>query len=303
MDSQFLKTKIIEGIQSESFYSKYLSYTTQHPFQALKLPDKIQHFSWGVFYLHLLNLANKKTENALDTAVKIECLGLAVELLDDFLDGDNTLIDTQDSKDTLFLYTDLLISSIYPLATGESSPLGLTYLQTALSGEWDDTHITLNETIEESMYFDKIVKKSAGFFMYLSHTVFANDTDKEKYDVLLEGLAEMTQIINDLNGLKDLSKQDIKRKMPTLPLIKFIESNPTVNLSIIERYASADYPHDRLLRDIEHSGALRYCEYLLDEYKIFLTQHIKNHFEKDAIMPLLHYFHLETWYESIENSS
>lgn len=302
MDTQFFKHAIIEKIQSEPFYKKYMNYATHHPFNTLKLYDKIHHFSWGILYLHMINLSEEKPLLSIDNAAKVECLGLAVELLDDFLDGDNELMNQHDPKEVLFLYTDLLITAIYPLATSDTLSEGLKHLQSSLDGEWDDTHISLSQTIDESIYFEKIIKKSTGFFLFLTHIAFAKCKEKEPYEVLMGGLAEMTQIVNDLNGLKDLSKQDLAKKVPTLPLIKFIESNPIENLGLIEDYNAGLQTHHTLIGAIEASGAIQYCHYLLEEYKTFLVNHIETHFKWATVKPLLNYFHLETWYESIENT-
>lgn len=301
MNYPLIEKELVQRITNYTFMNKYHKHQTEHVFHTLQLHDKIHNFSWGILYLLIQNASNTPPiETQLNHAASIECLGLAVELLDDFLDKDNTSLNQFSPEDFIFIYTDFLLECLSNMAPRDPFGQATQKLRMALEGEWHDTHLTLHADISENDYFKYILPKSTGFFKALTYYALGDSNNLNAFETLMTLIAEFTQIVNDLNGIKDLSKKDIENLSPTLPLIKFIESNPSKNLDLLKQYKSNKIKRSTLLYEIEKSGSLDYCNQLLILYTDHLKQHISTHFYNNRIRPLLQYFHLETLYETIE---
>lgn len=266
------------------------------------IEDKIRHFSWGILFLHLKALGESTVSEAelnLEEAFNFECFGISVELLDDFLDQDNKALNELAKEDLIMLYTEFLIRGIYPFAQIDAHGSGLGKLLQTLKGEWADLNTLLTKTFTENDYFENIVSKSTEFFSFLTQCALGNDPQFEAFETLMKSIAEMTQVLNDIRGLYDPTKNDLIKKSPTLPLIKFVENEPDKNTQLLKDHSDGLISTSELILKIEDSGALDYCHFLLSEYKIFILNHINTHFSMEKLRPLLTYFKLERWYEPI----
>lgn len=304
MDENYIKENLLQKI-----YSLVLTPLYQHKqnpfFDAFKsiIDSKIGHFSWGILYLHLKSLSEPHiTESDIHSAFSFECLGLSVELLDDFLDQDNPSLNEMNRVDFIILYTELLVRGIYPFAKNDLFNYGLSPLIKSLHGEWHDLNSLLNTAFTENDYFESVIQKSTEFFSFLTYCALGKDPQHHAYETLMKSMAEMTQILNDIRGIYNPDKNDLIRKNPTLPLIKFLESDPDRNLKVLKEHSSGDISTSDLIRKIEESGAIDYCHFLLSEYKSFIINHIERHFTIEKLRPILNYFKLETWYEPLKNT-
>lgn len=294
-----IKAQLYDFIVSSDFLDKYTAVYKEPLMAHLGLNSKLKHFSWGLLYIHLRQLCTKNSEvPPIEEAASFELLGLATELLDDILDGDNPAINRITPQDFLFFYTEILLRASYTLGAQEGDSKGLHLIEGALKGEWADTHRTVSPGITEAYYFDHTVKKSTAFFKFIAYHAARHSNRFTELEEVMECIAQITQIANDLKGIYCTEKKDIETLAPTLPLIKYIERDPEAHYGLLLSFHSKNIPYDTLIESIEASGAIDYCVYIMNTYKRHLIELIDTHFSRAAMSPLLTHLNMENLYET-----
>lgn len=300
MNHETIKNEIYTAIANAAFLKKYASKSKEEIIATIKLKDKISHFSWGIFYAYVRQLViGEKYLPQLSEILPFEFLGLATEYLDDYFDKDNPDLENIDTNVFLFLYTDFLLNAIYFLGNKDVETSGFQFISNTLSGEWYDIHHQLHIESNEAFYINHVQQKSIDFFKFIGYHACLNTDKFYLWETIMETLAQICQISNDLQDIYNDTHGDIYNLTPTLPLIKFIESNPEENFKIILDFKENRLDYKTFLLAIEKSGAVEYCVALIEMYKKNLIQILDQEYNKEQIMPLLKYLHMESIYESI----
>lgn len=282
MDKEKVINEIYNSLQERTIFKKYNSYYGFNFLEKTNWLKRLHYFSWGVYYLFLCTLSKgnpSKKDHQL--AADIELLCISAVLLDDFLDEDSPVNKIISSKHLPLLAFDCLLESIDNLAP-ESS---YKHIKEAMTGEWYDFSYTLTDPlVNEDFYFTQVMKKNIDILKFILEVV-----DKERLDFresYAYSQSVVFQLLNDTKAVFLPHKGDLMNLKPSLPLIKTYEVYG-------EEFLKAATPTLRL-ELVDKSGAILYCNYIIEEEKENCRHLLKERFnESEQLNEFLNYLRLE----------
>ncbi|MGO4531131.1 hypothetical protein AB4Z30_18760 [Paenibacillus sp. 2TAF8] len=255
--------EIYQEIWLRELFAKYRPEGETHLLQAINFRDQMNRFSWGMLFLYIYVLGRRsKEELPISIAADMELICLSSRILDDVLDEDNSQLERCIGRqNTLFLFTELLITSLRQLQAFECRDIGYMHLHSALQAEWLDVNRNMFDEISEQQYIKKILPKSSAMFKFV--TAYADSNHQEFWDEFWNWACMGMQLSNDLSAIYNDEKSDLIKLKPTLPLLKtFDVSDEARKLEIragFMEYASGKGSVSTVREFIEAQGALEYC--------------------------------------------
>jgi geranylgeranyl pyrophosphate synthase len=222
-------------------------------------------------------------------ALSIELLHAATLIHDDVLDQDRfrrnaPTVNAKWGVRDAVLVGDALASLSINLAANYGQGIIKIMSQTCLllsDGEYMDVENT-HKRIRESDYMETIKRKSASLFKAATQCgAIAANASRDEIDALAEfgenfGLAyQIKDDLSDVTALENAIPQDINEFRATLPIIHFCESmEPDSREAFFKAIGSVKAKNhaeketflDRLHKNLEISGALRYCADKVNQY-------------------------------------
>lgn len=269
----------------QNFLAEHLSNSTFDPdiiskkFQLLHTKGKIfnhqeNHFSWGIFFVHIASLIDRKNSNSrslIAIGSAIELLILATDIVDEIVDDDKDLIKTLTLAEAIILANALIMDAFdlilkhLPKNTHVAISEIFQLLKTACNGQWLDLKLTINGigTIPtEEKYFEIIQQKSASLFQLVC--TLACPANPQLFSQIATNIGIAGQLKNDVKDIFTDEKSDIVHKKATLPIIKAIEySLENDNGALIDKFRKLTDNNIKLIEEIRNyihkTGALDYC--------------------------------------------
>jgi geranylgeranyl pyrophosphate synthase len=222
-------------------------------------------------------------------ALAIELLHAATLIHDDVLDQDKLrrnapTINAKWGVRDAVLVGDALASLSITLSADYGKDITKIMSQTCLllsDGEYMDVE-NAHKSLRESDYLETIKRKSASLFKAATQCgAIAVGASRDEIDALAEfgenfGLAyQIKDDLSDVTALENTIPQDINEFRATLPIIHFYESvKPNARQLFFETFAAikSQTPAEktaslnRLHRNLESAGSLRYCADRINQY-------------------------------------
>jgi len=222
-------------------------------------------------------------------ALSIELLHAATLIHDDVLDQDRfrrnaPTVNAKWGVRDAVLVGDALASLSINLAANYGQGIIKIMSQTCLllsDGEYMDVENT-HKRLKESDYMETIKRKSASLFKAATQCgAIAANASRDEIDALAEfgekfGLAyQIKDDLSDVTALENAIPQDINEFRATLPIIHFCESmEPDAREAFFKAVVAVKAQNhaekktflDRLRKNLESSGALRYCTDKVNQY-------------------------------------
>jgi competence protein ComQ len=250
----------------------------------LHLKGKIFHenigFTWAEFYYYVASLFVKKESvtSRIACSAAIELLVLATDILDDLADEDNhgDILTKLSYPQAVSLSSILLMESLHIISEYKDSHSLQTVvhqLRVAAHGQADDLSLTISrdQIPTEQEYFAHVDRKSVSLTRLVFHL---NVPIKEIvfWNQIATYIGYSGQISNDARDVFDDTKNDLRDRKATLPIIKALEASQTKDDGwLLTELTSVDLTdnHHKLMtvrEYIKKTGAIKYCEILAEVY-------------------------------------
>ncbi|WP_177184632.1 polyprenyl synthetase family protein [Sporolactobacillus nakayamae] len=238
-------------------------------------------FTWAEFYYYsslIFESSDEQQVSHVACSSAIELLVLATDILDDLTDEDNQgeILSKLTYPQAVSLSSILLMESFHIIGkykSPHSLQAVVRQLRAAAYGQADDLSfkISHNHIPTEQEYFKHIDRKSSS----LTRLVFHLNAPVEEiplWNEIATYIGYSGQIGNDARDVFDDTKNDLRDKKATLPLIKAIEASQAKDGGwLLNQLISSDLGinHDELMtirEYIKRTGAIKYCEILAEIY-------------------------------------
>lgn len=263
----------------------------------LHLKGKIFHekkgFTWAEFYYYVASLFDKQESDTsrIACSAAIELLVLATDILDDLADEDNHGdILTKLSHPQAVNFSNILLMESFHIIGKYKNPNSLQavirQLRAAAYGQADDLSFVINQNHipTEQDYFEHIDRKSVSLTRLAFHLNVPNE-ELIFWNQVATYIGYSGQISNDARDVFDDTKNDLKDRKATLPIIKAIEASQTKDGGwLFTELTSVNLRnnHDKLVtirKYITKTGAIKYCEILAEVYLNKAIQLLKQYQE------------------------
>ncbi|MET1248854.1 polyprenyl synthetase family protein [Sporolactobacillus sp. STCC-11] len=238
-------------------------------------------FTWAEFYYYsslIFVSSDEQQVSHVACSSAIELLVLATDILDDLSDQDEhgEILTKMSYPQAISLSSILLMESFHII--GEyKSPHSLQavvrQLRAAAYGQADDLSfkVSRDHIPTEQEYFAQIDRKSVS----LTRLVFHLNAPVEEiplWNEIATYIGYSGQISNDARDVFDATKNDLRDKKATLPLIKAIEASRAKDGDwLLRQLMSPDLLNNQqnlkfTYAYIKRTGAIKYCEILAEIY-------------------------------------
>jgi competence protein ComQ len=237
-------------------------------------------FTWAEFYYYCALLFESLDEQQMSHVAcssAIELLVLATDIIDDLSDQDEhgEILSKVTYPQAVSLSSFLLMESFRIIRQYKSSSAFdrvIHQLCRAATGQLDDLSFIIRQDHipTEQEYFKQIDRKSVS----LTRLIFQMNAPANSsfWNQVATYIGYSGQIANDARDVFDDTKNDLRDKKATLPLIKAIEASQAKDGGcLLDRLIHSDLRtnHDELMtirEYIKKTGAIKYCEILAEVY-------------------------------------
>jgi competence protein ComQ len=250
-------------------------------------------FTWPEFYYYsslIFESSDEQQMSHVACSSAIELLVLATDILDDLSDQDEhgEILTKMSYPQAVSLSSFLLMESFHIISQYKSSSALERVIQQlcrAAAGQLNDLSFSISrEHIPtEQEYFKHIDRKSVS----LTRLIFQMNAPSNStfWNQIATYIGYSGQIGNDARDVLDDTKNDLKDRKATLPIIKAIEASQTKDGGwLLAELTSANLRdnHYKLMSIREYitkTGAIKYCEILAEVYLNKAIQLLKQHQE------------------------